>query len=115
MKERIDFNHFLINCVADVYAEIPEDGKVILTNCSVTIDDDKMAVVQNRRVRRNRNQRIFKAGGVSVMTRPDGTYVLTAEIDPTESGECAKTKRHIASGIKKALIHHEQEGGLDEK
>ncbi len=115
MKTQIDLNHFLLSrTTADIYAELPETGKVTLTNCKVTIaEDDSLEVIPIHRTPRKKNQRIFKASGVTVMTRPDGTYVLTAEIDATEESDCAKTKRLIASGIKKALSHYQKEGGAE--
>ncbi len=111
--KKIATNHYRIDpAVADVHTEIPLMGSTYLSRCKVTIDNNHLSVVPEASRGRKNNTRIFKAGGVIVMTRPNGKFHLTAEIDPTEAKACALTKKLIASAIETALNYaKEQKGG----
>jgi len=115
--KKIDLNHYRIDpAVADIYTEIPYKGSVQLNRCKVTIKDNHLDVVPISSRGREKNFRVFKAGGVTVMTRKNGTFCLTAEIDPTESKSCALTKKLINNAIAAALDYYkEQEGGKNGK
>lgn len=111
---KIDTNHYRIDpAIADIFAPLPNKGRVKFSSCVVTIKDNHIEVTREMRVTTVRNKRIFKAGSVVVMTRPDGTYHLSADIDPSESKKCAKTKRYIADGIAAALNYNAKKGGED--
>lgn len=96
--------HRIEPAVVDVYGT-PIVGRSLheLNHQRVTIVGNQVTIRKQYTVHHIRNRRIFCDRNVKVMTRENGHYMLTAEIDPKEVRKCLRTRRTITMAIDAAL------------
>lgn len=93
--------YILVNAEVIVNDEMPATGTVSYPKCSTTVDSKNSRVVVSPIIEHYvKNKKIFESDRVKVMTRKDGTYMLTFNIHAQE--DWAQVDKRLGV-IKKAL------------